>query len=124
MKKQELAERYPRLAEMADGDPELMLDLLEMFLIQTPEVVQELVEGLHPFKRSTVYAASHTLKPTLLYLGLDQLSDLARVIEEGSRDDSVSTQWLTRQSKKLRDDLNDELARIQALVRELRPSLS
>lgn len=65
MKQQELAERYPHLAEMADGDPELMLDLLEMFLVQTPALMQKLEEALHPLERSSVYAASHTLKPTL-----------------------------------------------------------
>ncbi|MEX0594413.1 MAG: Hpt domain-containing protein [Balneolaceae bacterium] len=123
MMQQDLAEQYPHLAEMADGDPELMLDLLEMFLIQTPELMQKLVEGLRPLERSSVYTASHTLKPTLQYLGMDQLSDLAHRIEEESRDETVRPDQLIEQSETLRDQLNVELSRIRKLVRRHRPSL-
>lgn len=124
MRQQELAERYPQLAEMADGDSELMLDLLEMFLIQTPELMQQLMEGLHPLERSSVYAASHTLKPTLRYLGMDRLSDLAREIEEGARNEAVRPEQLVTSSESLRDCLQTELDRLRELVHHHRPSLS
>lgn len=124
MKQQELAEKYPQLADMADGDPELILDLLEMFLVQTPELMQQLIEGLHPLKRTSVYAASHTLKPTLRYLGMDRLSDLACEIEEGARNEAVLPGQLVKSSEALRDQLQHELDRIRRTVRHHRPSLS
>lgn len=102
----------------------MILEMLELFLEQTPELLQRLESGLAPFDRTVLHTASHTLKPTLRYVGMERLYELSLEIERDAKNERVPAHKLIRRSKELRSELETELENIRVQVWRNRSSLS
>ena len=68
-----------------DGDPELLVDLIQMFLEDGPHKVQTIVEGLDEGDFEKVERAAHSLKGSSGNLGAHLLQDSCEKMQIASR---------------------------------------
>lgn len=69
-----------------DGDPELLLDLITMFLDDGPSKVQAVVEGLQARDFEKMERAAHSLKGCSGNLGAHLLQDVCEKLQLAARD--------------------------------------
>lgn len=68
-----------------DGDPELLVDLIRMFLDDGPAKVRAITEGLEEADFDKVERAAHSLKGTSGNLGAKHLQDSCEAMQLASR---------------------------------------
>ena len=73
------------LAIADDGDPELILDLIQMFLDDGPTKVRAVVEGVQTGDFDRAERAAHSLKGSSGNLGARVLSDICEKLQVATR---------------------------------------
>ncbi|MEX2601370.1 MAG: response regulator [Balneolaceae bacterium] len=73
--------RFEALEEMTAGDSEMMLDMLELFLAQTPGMIQQLQTHYREENWTELGKVAHTLKPTFSYLGIESAHPMLLSLE-------------------------------------------
>ncbi len=102
----------------ADGDVDLLRDVLEAFLEEYPTLLAELEPALKAGDSAVVQRASHTIKGTLRLFGNVPSKELAERLEEmgasGSLDDAPKTYEALKQSlESLRRSLLDAMKNLE-----------
>lgn len=99
------------LLDLSDGgDPELLIDLIEMFLEDSPIKMAAIQEGLETTDWEMVERAAHSLKGSSGNLGAVRLQDHAELFQVASREDSP-------------EKLHAELGELQERFTEARQAL-
>jgi len=97
-----------------DGDPELLLDLIKLFLDDGPAKVQSLLEGLYERDFDKMERAAHSMKGSSGNLGARLLQDTCERLQLSTRKhDFSTTQQLAGQMKAQFADVADALAGLQ-----------
>lgn len=73
------------LSFVDDGDPELLVDLIQMFLDDGPSKVKSITDGLREGDMDKIERAAHSLKGTSGNLGARQLQDTCEEMQLASR---------------------------------------
>ena len=73
------------LNEIADGSDEFIVDTIDMFMQQTPGILQEIATSLAANDLATAAAAAHKLKATLGFFGMLNTQALIQQIESGCK---------------------------------------
>lgn len=74
-----------------DGDPELLLDLIGMFLADGPSKLQSIVEGLGSNDLDMIERAAHSLKGSSGNLGARRLQHVCEQMQVASRTKDLQT---------------------------------
>lgn len=69
------------LYEIADGSDEFIVESIEMFLQQTPELLQMINNGIAAKDWTIVASASHKLKPNLGFFGMPNSQATTQEVE-------------------------------------------
>jgi HPt (histidine-containing phosphotransfer) domain-containing protein len=69
------------LYEIADGSDEFIVESIDMFMAQTPQLLQEIGQGIQDANWSVTGAAAHKLKPNLGFFGMHALQQMMGEIE-------------------------------------------
>jgi HPt (histidine-containing phosphotransfer) domain-containing protein len=96
-----------------DGDPELLLDLIQMFLDDGPAKVQAVTEGLQAGDFDKMERAAHSLKGSSGNLGARRLQNVCEGLQLASRDKRLD------ESRGLAGQLRDVFAEAEAALREV-----
>lgn len=73
------------LKKRAKDNPELMAEMIEIYLQQTPPLIKQLKQGLNDKNWGSVYSAAHKLIPSFSIMGIHQdFEDAAKKIQEYS----------------------------------------
>ncbi|MBL9080080.1 MAG: Hpt domain-containing protein [Planctomycetes bacterium] len=99
-----------------DGDPELLLDLIQMFLEDGPEKVRSVHEGLQAGDFEKMERAAHSLKGSSGNLGARLLQDTCEQIQIATRHRQLE------ESRQLVTDLDAKFAEAEAALRRLHQS--
>ncbi len=75
------------LEELDTGDDGLIVEMVEMFLENTPRSIDLLQQHLDNNNWKKLGAEAHKLKPNLSYVGLDQAHEIIIKIEKMAKDD-------------------------------------
>lgn len=70
---------------MMDGDPELMIDLIDTMMETTPELMDQLVAGIKATDHTQVRSAAHALKSSAAQFGAKTFSGICLELEEMGR---------------------------------------
>jgi len=70
---------------MMDGDPELIIDLIDTMMETTPDLMDQLVEGIEAADDIQVRSAAHALKSSAAQFGAQAFSELCLELEEMGR---------------------------------------
>lgn len=74
------------LNEIADGSNEFMVESIDMFMQQTPELLQLINAGIEQKDWINAGASAHKLKPTLGFFGMLDTQDLIQQVEHACKD--------------------------------------
>lgn len=69
------------LYEIADGSDEFIVESIDMFLQQTPQLLAEIGQGIASQNWNVTGAAAHKLKPNLGFFGMHLLQGMMQEIE-------------------------------------------
>ena len=79
------------LSFVDDGDPELLVDLIQMFLDDGPAKVKSITDGLEEGDFDKVERAAHSLKGTSGNLGARHLQDACEEMQLASRNHELES---------------------------------
>lgn len=97
-----------------DGDPELLLDLIELFLADGPVKVAALMEGLAAGDFEQMERAAHTLKGSSGNLGARLLQETCEQLQLSTRNHDLET------TRRLAPLVPKQLAEATAALEDLR----
>ena len=69
------------LEEIADGNKEFLIESIDMFLIQTPEIFNNLSNSIASNDWVTTAALAHKVKSNLGFFGMDRIKNEMQEIE-------------------------------------------
>lgn len=101
------------LNEIADGSDEFIVDTIDMFMQQTPGILQEIEAGLAANDLPVAAAAAHKLKATLGFFGMLNTQALIQQIESGCKTGSMSA-----------DEAREKLAEVNTIIAANMPALT
>ncbi|WP_342647294.1 Hpt domain-containing protein [Mucilaginibacter sp. CSA2-8R] len=105
------------LYEIADGSDEFIVESIDMFTLQTPQLMQEIEQGITTQNWQAAGAAAHKLKPNMGFFGMLNLQSMMQEIESmcksGAPEQSVLSQKLAN-AKTIVDSNLIKLAEIKA----------
>ena len=93
-----------------NGDRELLSDLIQAFLDESPGLLSSLKEALSQDDAETFRTAAHTLKGSLRYLGAEEAFEVAFRLEKLPKENRLG-------------EAGPELAKLDALVAQITPLL-
>lgn len=73
------------LEEIADGNKEFMIESIDMFLVQTPEIFSNLTKSIASRDWATTSALAHKVKSNLGFFGMDRIKGVMQEIEIGAK---------------------------------------
>lgn len=107
------------LKDVASGSDEFMIDMIDLFLDQTPGYFEQLDQFINESNWSRVAEIAHKIKPTLAFMGVDSARESMAEIEQNARNlknlESISPafQLLKDMSLQLYKQLADVKASLQ-----------
>jgi HPt (histidine-containing phosphotransfer) domain-containing protein len=101
------------LNEIADGSDEFIVDTIDMFMQQTPAILQDIETGLASNDLATAGAAAHKLKATLGFFGMLNTQALIQQIEIGCKTSAISV-----------DEAKAKLAEVNTIIAANMPALT
>ncbi|MDZ7695130.1 MAG: Hpt domain-containing protein [Balneolaceae bacterium] len=75
------------LEDLGMGDDDLLIEMIEMFLQNTPESLKQIQDYTEQKNWKKVAAEAHKLKPNLSYMGLERARDIIVDIEKTAKND-------------------------------------
>jgi len=73
------------LKDVASGSDEFMIDMIDLFLDQTPTYFEQLEQFISEGNWSKVADIAHKIKPTLAFMGVDSARESMAEIEQNAR---------------------------------------
>ncbi|UEG52330.1 Hpt domain-containing protein [Mucilaginibacter daejeonensis] len=84
------------LYEIADGSDEFIVESIDMFMQQTPQLVTEISQGIADKNWPVVGAAAHKLKPNMGFFGMltlqSMMQDIEMMAKSGAPDEGAVVQ--------------------------------
>ncbi len=73
------------LNEVSSGNSEFIIEMIDIFMQQTPVYVQQLTEAIEKKDWTAIAQVAHKIKPTLAFMGIDSARDIMAQIENDAR---------------------------------------
>jgi HPt (histidine-containing phosphotransfer) domain-containing protein len=70
------------LKELAEGSNEFIVEMLDGFLTQTPEMLDNMAKYLHEKKWQELRGVAHKMKPTIDFVGIHSIKDTVKTVEQ------------------------------------------
>ena len=69
------------LKELAEGSNEFIVKMIDVFLTQTPEMLENMAKHLHEKKWQELRGVAHKIRPTIDFVGIHSIKDTVKAIE-------------------------------------------
>lgn len=73
------------LEEIADGNKEFLVESIDMFLVQTPEIFGQISRAIASKDWTTTASLAHKVKSNLGFFGMDRIKNEMQEIELGAK---------------------------------------
>lgn len=74
------------LKDMCGDSPEFIIEMIDLFKVQTPVYIEELQQALAEKDWVKVSASAHKVKPTFVYVGREDAKEFMQEIEHNARE--------------------------------------
>ena len=74
------------LREMSGDSPEFIIEMIDLFKVQTPLYMAELEQAITEQEWDKVAASAHKIKPTFTYVGRDDAKEHMQDMEQNARE--------------------------------------
>lgn len=76
------------LKELSNGSNEFILQMISVFMAQTPEAIGDLEKHLDHKDWKALRAVAHKMKPSFSFMGIKELEPVIAAVEEYSKDET------------------------------------
>ncbi|PKD44077.1 PAS domain-containing hybrid sensor histidine kinase/response regulator [Rhodohalobacter barkolensis] len=111
--------KIENLEELTGGDDDLLKEMLDLFLEQTPDMMEKILDNLDNKNYEKVKMNTHTLKPTFTYVGIQEATELAEKIEEMAGRENPPSEELEKSIYRLKEISDRSILEVQELRRSL-----
>jgi HPt (histidine-containing phosphotransfer) domain-containing protein len=73
------------LEEIADGNKDFLIESIEMFLVQTPEIIDNIYKAITAKDWVTTASLAHKIKSNLGFFGMDRIKGEIQEIEVNAK---------------------------------------
>ncbi len=70
-----------------------MIEMIDIFLTETEDVIKNLTKHYNDRDWANLGAEAHKLKPTLLYVGLKELNEIAAMLEQHAKQETMKESY-------------------------------
>lgn len=70
------------LKELSNGSNEFIIQIISVFMTQTPEELEKLEKSLNTANWDALRATAHKIKPSFLFMGIKELESVVNSVEE------------------------------------------
>ena len=106
------------LKEVASDNTEFIIEMIDIFLAQTPDYVQSLSTAVETSNWSKIAEMAHKIKPTLAFMGVNEARDKMASIETRARD-KESYEEIVADFRDLKSDLDMIFIKLSEKRKEL-----
>lgn len=111
--------KMSNLVELTDGDADMMLQMMEVFISQTPELFREIEEKFEQGEYLEMSKLAHTLKPTFNYMNREKGYELSLKLETTGREDNPEDQEkISKLINQLREEATRSIEEVQRMKEE------
>ena len=106
------------LREVASDNTEFMIEMIDIFLAQTPGYIDQLTAAIDQKDWSKMAELSHKIKPTMSFMGVESAKDTLGEIENKSRK-QTDYEWIVEEYGKLKEVFKIMLVKLEEKKKEL-----
>jgi len=106
------------LQEVASDNSGFMVEMIDIFLAQTPEYVSILSDAIDQQNWDKIAEMAHKIKPTLAFMGVNEAKETMASIESRARD-KEDYEGIVSDFKDLKDDFNQIFIGLEQKRKEL-----
>lgn len=106
------------LYEIADGSDEFIVESIDMFMQQTPQLVTEISQGIADKNWPVVGAAAHKLKPNMGFFGMLTLQSMMQDIEMMAKSDAPDEGAVVQKFDTAKSQIEANLVKLQEIKAE------
>jgi len=106
------------LYEIADGSDEFIVESIDMFSQQTPQLLEEIGQGIADHNWQIAGAAAHKLKPNLGFFGMHTLQQMMADIEHMSKGGVPDVSQISQKFITAKGMIEENLVRLQVIKAE------
>jgi HPt (histidine-containing phosphotransfer) domain-containing protein len=110
------------LNEVASGSVEFMIEMIDIFLEQTPVYFTQLTEAVNAGDWKTTGDTAHKIKPTLAFMGLVSAKNVLQEIESNARN-LVSVETIKEDLERVISVTTELYARLEEQKQDLQKKL-
>lgn len=111
------------LYEIADGSNEFIVESIDMFMQQTPELLQTIGTAINASDWATAASASHKLKPNLGFFGMLESQTAMQEIEHMAKTGAPDAALLTEKYNAVKTVLTANLRKLLQVKTEAEANL-
>ena len=106
------------LKELSKGDDNFVKEMVQIFIDQTPETINNLEKYMNNKDWKMVRALAHKMKPSFSFVGLQELYEILNSIEEYAESET-NLDLLPEMIAKINKECTLALAELQEMVKHL-----
>lgn len=106
------------LREVASDNTEFMVEMIDIFLVQTPDYVSILSDAVDSKNWVKIAEMSHKVKPTLAFMGANESKEVMATIESRARSEE-DYEGIVADFKNLKADFNQIFIGLEEKRKEL-----
>jgi len=106
------------LRDVSSGSNEFMIEMIDLFLEQTPAFFEQLSQFISEENWTKVAEIAHKIKPTLAFMGADAAKESMAVIETNARN-LTNTESISEVFKSLYEFSGDLFIKLNEVKKEL-----
>lgn len=106
------------LYEIADGSDDFIVESIDMFSQQTPQLLQEIEQGIADQNWPAAGGAAHKLKPNLGFFGMHTLQQMMADIEHMAKGGVPDASEINEKFTTAKGMIEENLQRLQAIKAE------
>jgi HPt (histidine-containing phosphotransfer) domain-containing protein len=106
------------LREVASGNTEFMIEMIDLFVAQTPEYINQLTKAIDQKDWVKMAELSHKIKPTMSFMGVESARETLGEIELKSRN-QTDYEWIVAEYENLKEGFKIMLIKLEEKRKEL-----
>lgn len=106
------------LREVASDNTEFMIEMIDIFLAQTPTYIDQLTAAIDANDWKKMAELAHKIKPTMSFMGVESAKDILGEIELKSRN-QTDYDWIVAEYNKLKEVFKTMLIKLEEKKKEL-----
>lgn len=106
------------LEEIADGSDDFIIESIDMFMQQTPQLMGEIDNGIAQQNWPVAAASAHKLKPNLGFFGMLTCQGMMQEIEHLAKTGAPDVQVITGKFNDVREIIDANLSRLAEIKTE------